>query len=111
MTNIRDINSYFIGVLENINLILNANFYGNKGNLKDVKLKIQKRYDNYKINNSLKNIDPEELKYLSIEITDFFANYVEIESLENNFTERLSYDFGHLEICWKNEMLGVKNGR
>ena len=112
MTNARAINSYFIGVVENIDLILNDKFYDNKENLKNVKLKIQKWYDSYKMNDSLKNIDPEELKYLSLEITDYFANYVETEPLEKNYTERLSYDFGHLEICWKNEMLGgEKNGR
>ena len=32
-----------------------------------------------------------------------------IHSLEENYTERLLYDFSHLEHYWKDEMLGVKN--
>ncbi len=43
---------------------------------------------------------------MDLEITDFFAQYVAIESVKANYSERLSYDFGELEILWKKEMLG-----
>ena len=40
MNNNRDINSYFDGVINNINIILNNEFYSNKDNLEDVKNKV-----------------------------------------------------------------------
>ena len=104
----RDINSYFKGVLENIDNILSNDFYQNKQNLIDVKHLIEKWFNNYKKTNSLKMIDSNDLKYLDLEITDYFANYIELEPLKKNFAERLSYDFGHLEQFWKKEMLEGK---
>lgn len=108
----RDINSYFDGVLNNIDTILNDDFYENKESLLSVRKKILKWYDSYKKSKSLKKIDPNELKDLDLEITDFFARYVKIEPVKQNYTERLSFDFSELESLWKEEMLGGKvNGR
>ena len=46
----RDIKSYFDGVLENIDIILENNFYKieNKDNLKDIRKKIDNWYNTYK---------------------------------------------------------------
>lgn len=106
MENTRDINSYFEGVLKNIDIILNDSFYKNKQDLYMVKREVELWYNNYKINKSLKCIEPEKLKNLDIEITDFFAQYVETEPAQQNYAERLSYDFSELEDFWKKEMLG-----
>lgn len=103
---IRDINLYFEGVIQNIDIILNNDFYKNKDNLIIVKNSIIKWYDSYKTHLTLKQINPEELKNLDLEITDFFADYVETEPVNENYAERLSYDFDKLERYWKDEMLG-----
>ena len=50
-------------------------------------------------------INSNELKNIDLEITDFFAKYVETEPIEENYAERLSYDFSELESYWKEEML------
>ena len=106
MNNNRDINSYFDGVINNINIILSNEFYGNKGNLADVKNKVISWKEDYKKNNTLKGIDVKDLEYLDLEITDFFADYVATEPAKENYAERLSYDFSVLEHKWKDEMLG-----
>lgn len=106
MKNTRDVNSYFEGALKNIDIILKNKFYQNKQNLYEVKKEIENWYDNYKKNNSLKYIAPEQLKDLDLEITDFFTQYVTTEPVQQNYAERLSYDFSKLEDFWEKEMLG-----
>ena len=70
----RDIESYFEGVLENIDIILDNSFYKDedKEGLKYVKLKIKDWYKIYMEKNTLKGIEPDELKKIDLEITDFF---------------------------------------
>lgn len=106
----RNINSYFEGVLENINIILNNNFYSenDKKTLEYVKIEIDKWYKIYKQKNTLIGIEPNELKNIGLEITDFFDKYIITESLKENYAEKLLYDFGYLEKIWKIEMLGGK---
>ena len=58
--------------------------------------------------NTLKDIEPKELEYISLEITDFFDKYLPSESVKENYAERLSYDFGQLEKYWKEEIVGGK---
>lgn len=110
MSRKRDINSYFDGVLENIDTIVKNSFYKDedKENLKFVKLKIQEWYKTYKEKNTLKEIEPKELEYIGFEITDFFDRYLKTESVKENYAERLLYDFGNLEMIWKDEMLEGK---
>ncbi len=108
MDNKRSISSYFEGVFQNIDIILNNDFYSDKYNLNQVKDKVKKWYSSYNKTKSLKSINPEELKELELEITDFFAQYVATEPIEKNYSERLSYDFGELEEYWEKEMLGEK---
>ena len=108
----RDIKSYFDGVLENIVIILKSDFYKEKDKkvFNEIKVKIENWYKSYIEENTLKNIEPKELEYIGLEITDFFDKYISSESVQKNYAERLSYDFGHLEICWKEEMIeGKKN--
>ena len=102
----RNIKSYFEGVIENIDIILTNDFYENKNELSNVKKEIMNWYDKYNKSSSLKNIEPEKLKEIDLEITDFFAQYVATESVKENYAERLSYDFSILEQKWKEEMLG-----
>ena len=109
----RDVKSYFDGVLENICIILKNDFYKeeDKNIFNEIKIKIENWYESYIEENTLKNIEPKELEYIGLEITDFFGKYVSTESVKENYAERLSYDFGHLEIYWKKEIMGGrKNG-
>lgn len=111
---IKDTELYFESVLENINIILSNSFYKNedKENLKLVKSKLENWYKIYKEENTLKSIGSKELENIELEITDFFDKYVAVESVKENYAERLSYDFGCLEIRWKKEMLeGSTNNR
>lgn len=109
----KEITNYFNSILKNIDIILENDFYKNidKEILKKVKLEIENWYNTYKIKNTLKEIDSTKLKELDLEITDFFDKYIEIESVKENYAERLLYDFGHLEHYWKKEMLGGKDGK
>ena len=107
-----EINMFFVRIMDNIDIILNNDFYKNKGNLDKVKEKIQNWYDNFKENNTLKSISAKDLEFVDLEITDLFDEYITLESVSENYIERLLYDFGHLEKLWKNEMLGgMKNVR
>lgn len=101
----REINSYFEGVILNIDIILNNSFYKNKTSLNEVKNKVIKWCDSYKKYKTLKKIHPRELENMDLEITVFFAQYVTIEPLKENYAERLSYNFSELERYWKKEML------
>lgn len=110
----RDIDSYFQGVLENIEIILNNNFYAtkNKINFKKLKKEIENWYTVYKETKTLKGIETKNLENIDLEITDFFDKYIIKEAVKENYAERLLYDFGHLEENWKQEMLGGnKDGR
>lgn len=104
----KDIKSYFEGVLENIDIILDNSFYKteDKDGLKYVKSKIKEWYKIYMKKNTLKGIDPNELKKIDLEITDFFDKYIATESVRENYAERLLFDLGQLEMKWKDEMLG-----
>ena len=106
----RDIKSYFDGVLENLDIILQNDFYKleNRATVNDIRNKINNWYNTYQNKNSLKNIEPKELEYLAHEITDLFDKFYNDEDIDKNYTERLLYDFGSLEKLWKKEMLGDK---
>lgn len=104
----RDIKSYFEGVLENIDIILQDSFYKqyNKDTIKEIRNKINNWYNSYKEKKTLKYIEPKELEYIQLEITDLFDKYYIDEDINKNYTERLLYDFSHLEHYWKDEVLG-----
>lgn len=107
----KEITTLFIHSFEEIDNILNSNFYKetDKNNLKKIRKKLSIWYNNYKEKSTLKTINPRELEYIDLEITSLFDKYYQEESLKENYTERLSYDFSHLEHYWKDEMLGEKN--
>lgn len=107
--NCNEINSLFLKVLEDIDLIMNDDFYNEKSSLLSVKEIIQNWYNNFQEQKTLKAINPENLKFADLEITDLFDKYLKTESVTNNFTERLSYDFGILKKVWKDQMLGEKS--
>ena len=104
----RDVNSYFEDIIECINCIHKSDVYCNneKENLNNVKKKIEYWHNSYLKSNTLKEINPNDIKYMDLEITDFFDKYIKIESVKENYSERLLYDFSHLAKEWKNEMLG-----
>ena len=69
-------------------------------------LKIKDWYKIYMEKNTLKGIEPDELKKIDLEITDFFDKYVASDSVKESHAERLLFDLGQLETKWKDEMLG-----
>ena len=99
------VKKYFDSIIENIDTILESSFYEKKEPLLWVKEVINSWHEDYEKNNTLTNISTEDLKKLDLEITDYFAKYVETEPNNENYCERLSYDFGELEELWKAEML------
>ena len=106
----RDTKSYFDGIIENIDIILTNDLYKleNKDTIKEIRNKIINWYNTYKTKRTLKYIEPKELEYIALEITDLFDKFYEKEEIDKNYTERLLYDFGSLEKLWKKEMLGDK---
>ena len=106
----RNTSSFFDGVLENIDIILNSNFYADedKINFNKLKEKIESWYTVYKEANTLKGIEVKDLKEIELEIADFFDKYIVKEPVKENYAERLLYDFSHLEDDWKKEMLKNK---
>ena len=105
MKNYKDVDSFFISVLENIDEILKSNFYEKKGNLLEIKEKINKWYLSFKKNLSLKGISAEDLEFIDKEITVLFDEYIASEPVKENYVERISYDFSHLKRYWEGEML------
>ena len=99
------VKKYFDSIIENIDTILESSFYEKKEPLLWVKEVINSWHEDYEKNNTLTNISTEDLKKLDLEITDYFAKYVETEPNNENYCERLSYDFGELEELWEAEML------
>ena len=63
MKNYEEINSFFIETLENMDIILNNDFYENKGNLIKAREKVQNWYDNFKNNNELIRCNPHSSIY------------------------------------------------
>ena len=106
-----DIGKLFINILNDINLIEKSKFYKKDDSFRKVKEIIKQWYDNYKLNNILTSIMVKDLKYLDLEITSFFDQYIESESTKENYSERLYYDFCRLEKIWKNKMVGEKSKR
>lgn len=104
-----DISKLFINILNDINLIEKSKFYKKDDSFSKIKEIIKQWYDNYKLNKILTSITVKDLEYLDLEITSFFDKYIESESIKENYSERLYYDFCRLEKIWKNKMLGEKS--
>lgn len=104
-----DISKLFINILNDINLIEKSKFYKKDDSFRKIKEIIKQWYDNYKLNKILTSITLKDLEYLDLEITSFFDKYIESESIKENYSERLYYDFCRLEKIWKNKMLGEKS--
>ena len=69
----RNVNSYFVGVLENIDLILKNDFYKNDDKLvlKKVKIKVKKWHKSYIETETLTKIKPEVIKYIDNSLSKF----------------------------------------
>ena len=100
----RGIRSYFVGVLKNIDIISKSDFYEDKQELLEIRNSIEEWYCDYKKNKSLKSINSQVLKDIDQTITDYFAVYVTKESADENYVERLLFDFSQLEHYWKSEI-------
>ena len=100
MYNIDDI---FITLIKTIDLVLDNDFYYDTEQLNKCKHIIEKWYESFKQNNTLTKIELNNLKFLDLEISDFFGKYIESEPVEHNYTEILTYYFSNLKRYWKNE--------
>lgn len=96
----------FLKIFDDIDNIMNDNFYHEKDSLIKIKQIIQNWYNEFTNKKTLKKINLEELKFVDSEVTDLFDAYVQTESTKNNFTERLYFNFSILKKSWKDEMLG-----
>lgn len=104
----KEISILFTNLLNTIDLILNSEFYTDKCDLIEVKVKIEEWYRNYKNSSSLKSINYKDLEFMDSDIMELFDEYIKTESVSNNYVERLSYDFNILLKKWKEEMIGGK---
>lgn len=104
-----NLNMLFIQTLDCIDTIISNKFYNDKDTIKEIKKIINNWYKRFQETNDLKGIETEELEYLDTEITELFDKYISSESVKENYTERLSYNFGLLEKEWQSQMLGESN--
>lgn len=98
-----EIEELFLTILKTVDLMLESDFYIEKKAILNMKEDIKNWYDDYKVKDSLLGIQVEKLKSLDLEITELFSKYIETESVSNNYSEILSYDFGRLKRYWKDE--------
>ncbi|MBR1413213.1 MAG: hypothetical protein IJ574_00900 [Bacilli bacterium] len=101
--NNKDIDTFFSKILEDIDKIIENDFYIEKKNILVIKNKIQEWYVCYKKNKTLKKINVKDLEFIDKEINDLFDKYIISEPINENYIERLSYDFGHIKKYWKSE--------
>ncbi|MGM9877990.1 MAG: hypothetical protein ACI33S_04995 [Bacilli bacterium] len=104
----REIDFIFDDIIECMNCVDKSDVYNknDKENLIKIKNKIEYWYKSYLKNSTLKEIMPNDIEYIDLELTDFFDKYIKIESVKENYSERILYNFSHLMKEWKNEMLG-----
>lgn len=102
------INKLFCNIIKNIDLILTNDFYNQKGELLQVKEKINNWFQDFSETGTLLTITPTEVEFLDLEITDLFDKYIKVEPVKQNYSERLSYYYGILKREWKDELLGGK---
>lgn len=100
------IEDLFTVVSKTIDDILKDDLYKDVESLVGVKEIIDSWYKDYKNQNTLKTIDPEDLKNIDAEITTVFASYISVEPIDRNYVEVLLHSFDQLEKEWKKEMLG-----
>ena len=100
------IKELFERMLEETNYMLDNDFYNEKYSLSQIKEKLETWYLAFKEKHTLKTISIEDLEFLDFEITEIFDIYFKDESLDDNYTERLLYDFSVMKRYWKDEMLG-----
>ena len=106
MNNQKEICTFFKNILDDIDNIMNNNFYENKYNMDLVKEKVEVWYSNFEKEKVLKNIKLEDLEYIQNNIDEIFDEYISSESVKENYVERLSYDFSNLKHLWKDEISG-----
>ena len=99
-----NIGELFINILDDINLIEKSKFYKKDDSFRKIKKIIKQWYGNYKLNKILTSITLKDLEYLDLEITSFFDKYIEYESIKENYSERLYYDFCGLEKIWQKDL-------
>lgn len=107
--NKQEINELFNILINTLDLIFLNEFYTDTLELKKVRKKINEWYNSFKRSGTLININPEDVKFLDIEVTNFFDKYIESEPVSHNYTEILSFNFGQLEKYWKDELIERKD--
>lgn len=106
--NYNEIDLLFLKIFENIDNIMNSDFYKNKGQLLKVREIFEEWYSSFKEKQTLKVISTQKLEWVDLEITDIFDMYITTEPLKYNYSERLLFNLDVLKKMWKEEMLGGK---
>ena len=65
---------------------------------------IENWFNSFKATKSLLSINVSDLNFVDLEISDLFDKYIEIEPIEKNYCEILSYNFSILKKYWKDEL-------
>ena len=104
----KEINKLFSDFLKTLNLVFSDKFYEKTLELKKVKSIMYNCFLNFQSNKSLIHINPKEIEFVDLKITDFFDKYIEIEDALRNYTEILSFNLSQLEKYWKDEVIERK---
>lgn len=104
----KDITELFNNIIDDINNIIENDFYDDKGEMSKVREIILVWFDDFKKRGTLKNISRDDLIFADLEISTIFGMYISSESVSDNFCERLTFDFGMLKRYWKDEVVGGK---
>ena len=100
------ITELFNNIIDDIENIIENDFYGDKGEIRKVRGIILAWFDDFNKNGTLKNISRDDLVFVDLEISTIFGMYISSESVSDNFCERLSFDFSLLKKYWKDEIVG-----
>ena len=104
----KEINKLFSDFLKTLNLVFSDKFCEKTLELKKVKSIMYNCFLNFQSNKSLIHINPKEIEFVDLKITDFFDKYIEIEDALRNYTEILSFNLSQLEKYWKDEVIERK---
>lgn len=105
----KEIVKLFSDFLKTLNLVFCDKFYEKTLELKKVKSIMYNWFLYFQSDKSLIHINPNEIEFVDLEITDFFDKYIEIEDALHNYTEILSFNLSQLEKYWKDEVIERSN--
>ena len=74
--NQEEINTLFIALIKDIDVMIEKDFYKEKQIIKEIKEKVQDWFNDFKISKTLNNITLENIKFIDEEITELIDKYI-----------------------------------